>query len=131
MVYADFNHFIAYGSYLSVDLRVKVRDMITGRPVKTLAVSHKIAEYEIVRDSDAPDGSVNNREVFYRLYQLVEDLALLADKEGYLLISQRLHGLQGRAIKAAAESGSYSGGVSHLIEDLFCDNHRTPLLSWE
>lgn len=82
MQFADFNNFVAFGEFVSIDLRVKVRNMVTGRPVKTFSVNTKLPEYNL-------QGRFYS-EVGEALDKCIADLVRLVKKEGFTLLADAL-----------------------------------------
>lgn len=112
--FADFNNFVAFGEFVSIDLRVKVRSLISGKVVKTFSVNTKLPEYTLQTGMYS--------EICDALDKCVQDLVMLINGEGFLSLGEQLKdkwesGNQ-RYGDGAAETMAYAIGV------LFALNHN-------
>lgn len=128
MQFADFNHFIAFGQFVSIDLRVKVRDMTSGRLVKTFSVNTKMAEYTVITDR-----VFNHREVLVQLLAMLTDLRDMAQREGFIALAEYLDNLPYVSENHTGNGNSESARESlmRLVGRLFVDNHEVSACVWK
>jgi hypothetical protein len=136
MFYADSNHFIAFGKFVSIDLRVKVRDLVTARCVETFVVSTKVANYEILTDWELPSGNLplkrqgfKDAVVYDRLKSMIHDLANLVIDKGWEALYDHLYTLCLNAEEQVRVEESTSGAFMYLIGELWAMNNVTPTFS--
>lgn len=123
--FADFNHFIAFGQFLSIDLRVKVRYMVSGRIVKTFSVNTKCAEYTVLKN-----GVFDPSEVFVTIESMLADLAVMVKKEGFYVLGHHLDQVLSDARITRDLSGD-DRALNWLIGRLFAQNHLNADVFWD
>jgi hypothetical protein len=123
MYFADFNNFVAFGEFASIDIRVKIRRMISGSVVKTFSVNTKIAEYTLQ--------SGMYYEVCEALDKCIADLVELLRSEGFTFLADAL---KSRYEDGPARYGSGSAEtMAYAIGSLLSLNHNWDTgssLSW-
>jgi hypothetical protein len=122
--YADFNNFIGFGQFASIDLRVDIRTMVSARKVKTLAVSTKLPEYLLL------DGSkFQTRELFKSLSGALDNLVEMCLNQNLTELAILVENVSEDA-KLIVEKGGIDAATSYIIERLFFLNHGCDL-AWD
>ena len=138
MLFIDCNHFIGFGKFVSFDLRIKVRNLVSGRCVHAFAVSTVLTEGEVLSereyelvfgDDDMPERRTFQSEVVYdRLKSLIVDLANLVLDKGYENLYDYLYQVSLNSEVVVRNSENAANGVDYLVGELFSMNHLT---AWE
>jgi hypothetical protein len=122
--FADFNNFIAFGNFVSIDLRVKVRNVTSGKLVKTFSVNTKLAEYTVLSD-----GTFDAEEVLVTLRRMIDDLAAMCNNSGFPVIGEHLSNLNDASYDVTGDESS-SAGIFFLVGRLFALNHDICSVVW-
>lgn len=135
MQFADSNHFIAFGQHVSIDLRIKCREMISGRCVKTFVVSQKIVDDEFLTSEFRPSMGGVSRQLFKDnvvyavLKSMVYNLANQVEDAGYESLYNHLYGL---ALDAEHiehfQDPTCRGALAYLTGELLAMNFVTPVI---
>lgn len=127
MQFADFSNFVGFGSFVSIDLRVKVRNMISGRLVKAIFVSTSI------RDQAALAGNhFNDGRMLDMLKSMLVSLAEKTKDGGFVPLSDCLISVYHDVIThevANEDAGStLMYGIGRLYE---LNSQAHGLISWD
>lgn len=116
--FLTFKNFVGFGQFINIDLRIEVRNLLTGKISKRFYISTKIAAYE------AGDTATMSFEVSERLKKMLKDLCGMIAAEGLTSEANRFTTWTLETIKEVEMEEYYTGEMSVMLFKIFSLNEE-------